>query len=269
MLSMKSMEFHLWVWKLCGVWHRPGQPHSYLVYSILLNLFFFFLFPFFIALKFVWANNMHEIVEILLILPTSMVGLKCVLIVRNRFKLLQLFELLDQMDGMVQNDEERQHIRDAGNGSRILVVALSCEYYFSIFSFFFVALWTEGRVLMWASWFPFDYENVTAAYYAIMAFQFVSSLWVGFASASMDVYGLALYRLLRAHLCVLGRQLSHLGKYPVDANCKSATRRNIKCERELFKCIDYHNLCIRYGNRIIVYILKLKMFLLQFFRSAE
>lgn len=244
------MKFHLWVWKMCGVWHPPddGQPshrYWYLVYSIVLNAIFFFLFPFFIAVQLIWANSMREFVEIVLILPTTMVGLKSLLIIRNQSKLLRVFELLDRMDGMLKFEDEKQVIRDAVSGSRILVAALSCEYYVSIVAFFVVAVMMEGRVLMWASWYPLlDYRNVSAIYYSLMAYQLVGSLCVGFTSASMDVYGLALYRLLRAHLNVLGSQLSQLGNGAMDKRV-SVTKKHIICERELFRCIEYHSLCIR------------------------
>lgn len=244
---MTSMEYHLWVWKVCGVWHRPDQPHWYLVYAIALNFIFFFYFPFTTAIQILWATNMNEFMDILLILPTLMVGLKSMLIVRNQAKLLRLFDLLNRMDGMLENDAQKQVIQESIDGSRIIVAALSCEYYFSIVLFFVVPMTMKEPVLMWSSWLPFDYRHVASRYYSLMVYQLVGSLLIGFTSSSMDVYGLALYRLLRAHLQVLGNKTSQLGKSPMENDSESEKmRKTIASERQLFRCIDYHNLCIRY-----------------------
>lgn len=246
---MTSLEFHLWVWKVCGLWHLPGQPRWYLVYSIVFNFVFFFLFPGCIAVQLLWAKNLVEFVEILMILPTLMVGSKSSLIVRNRKKLQRLFDLLEQMDGMLKNNEQKRVIQKAIIGSRILVAGLSFEYYFSIICFFVVSL--MNRVQIWSSWYPWDSTYGAPAFYPLLTYQFIGSMLCGFKAASIDVYALALYRLLGAHLDVLGIQLSQLGKDPVDEGNLSLTKRQLLRERELFKCLDYHKLC---SNKVQLFL---------------
>lgn len=55
----------------------------------------------------------------------------------------------------------------------------------------------------------------------------------------MDVYGLALYKLLGAHVDILGLKLNVLGKEHVEGE------KSKDWELELVKCIDYHNMCIK------------------------
>lgn len=244
MNSFKAMDFHLWVWKVCGVWHEPGQPRWYFAYSIFINVVFFYIFPFCIAMELFFTDTMKELIDIILFLPTSLVALKSALIVINRSKLRRLFGLLAEMDKMVQNEEQLELIRKAFKVSKRLVVFFSSEFYVSIAAHFAVAVMTEGRVMMWASWYPVDYKNIKVLYVGLLGYQLICTLFCAYLTASMDVYGLALYRLLGAHLDILGIQLSQLGRSP-DGKALLKKNRKIRCEEDLKKCIVYHNLCIR------------------------
>lgn len=235
---MKAMDFHVLAWKVCGVWHRPGQPRWYIWYAVLTNLMCYILFPFFIAAQLFFTDTVRELMDILLFLPTSLVGLKSALIVLNQPKLLRLFGLLHEMDRMVQTDEQREQIRKALRVSRRLIVFLSTEFYVSIAAHFALPLMSEGPVLMWSAWYPLDYKNVAAIYYALMVYQLLATVMCAYLLSSLDVYGLALYRVLSAHLDILGSQLRQLGR--------NGNERPVDCERALRKCIVYHNLCIKY-----------------------
>lgn len=251
---MRALRYHFFVWKVCGLWPDYSSHHRglYFYYSISIIMVFYVAFPMFIAIELIHANGISELTDILLILPTTLVGIKGALIWRNTPKLRRLFGLLERMDAAIRNDVQRQRIKRELLGCRRLVVFFSCEFYVSVLSHFAVALLADGRQLMWRSWYPLDYGHVDGYYYGILGYQLVASIMCAFMTSSMDVYGLALYKLLGAHVDNVGEQLSVLGNQrPTGNDTKLSWQQS--CEEDLQHCIRYHQLCIRYEVISIIY----------------
>lgn len=247
MLSMRALRYHFFVWKVCGLWPDHPSPHRgwYFYYSIVITLLFFVAFPLFIGIELLHANSMRELTDILLILPTTLVGIKGALIWYNTAKLRRLFGLLERMDAAIRSDVHRQRLERELLGCQRLVVFFSGEFAVSVLSHFAVALLANGRQLMWRSWYPVDYAHVDGYYYTLMGYQLVASIMCAFMTSSMDVYGLALYKLLGAHVDILGVQLSELGvRRPVAGNAGKLLWQQ-SCEADLRHCLEYHQLCIR------------------------
>lgn len=255
MLSMRALSYHFFVWKVCGLWpdHPRPQRGLYFYYSISIIILFYVAFPLFIAIELLHANGISDLTDILLILPTTFVGIKGALIWRNTPKLRRLFALLGRMDASIRNEAQRQRIERELLGCRRLVVFFSSEFYVSVLSHFTVALLADGRQLMWPSYYPLDYVHVNGYYYGLLGYQLVSSIMCAFMTSSMDVYGLALYKLLGAHVDILGEQLGELGDQRSTGNYTKLSYQQ-SCEADLRHCITYHQLCIRYKLNIIIYL---------------
>lgn len=250
---MKAMNFHRLAWKICGLWYGTNPSYWYIAYATCMATAFYIVFPLFIAFQLFFANSLKEIIEILLILPTAMVGIKAILIHINRRKLLCVFDVLEQMDKFViKSSAHCAIVHEQLKGSRLLVFLLSAEYYTSVLSQFCLAVMAHERLFMWAmpSWHPFDYQHNAWIYYALLSYQMLASSFIAFTSSSMDVYGLALYKVLGAHVDILGLKLKNLGKPRLaqdkgDGLAASILLDKQSSERDLYECIDYHNLCIR------------------------
>lgn len=248
------MGFHLRAWKICGLWHKADDPKWYFVYASIVWGLCFLIFPCFIALQLFFAESLSEFIEILLILPTSMVAIKGVLIIINHSRLLTVFDLMDKMDDAVQLDEHRAIVQTEINGSQFLLYLLSGEYVSSMLANLLIALLSTDRALLFAMprFWPFDYKNNDSLYYFVIGYQLIACSVIAFTSLSMDVYGLALYKILGAHVDVLGNKIAMIGHR--SRNIEHNGRRRwlsepewMKlCEQDLYDCIDYHNLCIRF-----------------------
>lgn len=281
MLSMLSMRYHQQVWFYCGLWHVPGQPAWYIWYTWFLTIFVYFLFPLLITIQLFYTTNIEEFTDILLIWPTAAFGIKAALIALNRTKIQRLFAILEQMDEFVRLDQHRAIVMHQNRESHRLVWFFSVEYYVSITTHLFVALLTAGPVLMWPAWFPLNYVDNYVVYLLFNIYLYMSSLLNGYVFTSLDVYGVALYKLLGAHLDILCEQLAALGHNPNDEGVNRQTavtgkkgfdrakwataaaqratlqRRNVF---ELHQCIQYHTLCSSFAE-LLNSIISLQYFL--------
>lgn len=277
---MLSMQYHQQVWFYCGLWHTPGQPVWYISYTWFLTVFVYFLFPLLITIQLFYTNTIKEFTDILLIWPTAAFGIKAALIAVNRRKIERLFVILQKMDEFVRLDSHRRIVLLQNRESRRLVWFFSVEYYVSITTHLFVALLSSGPVLMWPAWLPLDYEHNYAVYFLFNIYMYLSSLLNGYVFTSLDVYGVALYKLLGAHLDILSEQLSDLGHNGADEIHQADTtashkrpqrvseeavpparrhwqRRN---EHKLHACVRYHMLCSSFAE-LLNSIISLQYFL--------
>lgn len=278
MLSMLSMQYHQQVWFYCGLWHTSGQPVWYISYTWFLAVFVYFLFPLLITIQLFYTNTIEEFTDILLIWPTAAFGIKAALIAVNRRKIEQLFVILHKMDEFVRLDAHRRIVLQQNSESHRLVLFFSVEYYVSITTHLFVALLSTGPVLMWPAWLPLDYEHNYVVYFLFNIYMYLSSLLNGYVFTSLDVYGVALYKLLGAHLDILSEQLAALGhngndeilradstgpqrKHRASSHAVPARthwqRRN---EHKLHACVRYHKLCSCFAE-LLNSIISLQYFL--------
>lgn len=255
MLSRQVMNFHLRAWKICGLWHQNDDSRLYVVYASIVWGSCFLIFPCVIALQLFFAESLSEFIEILLILPTSMVAIKGVLVIMNHSKLLTLFDLMDKMDAAVKLNEHRAIVQTQINGSRFLLYLLSGEYTCSMIANLLIVFLSTNRALLFAMprFWPFDYKNNDSSYYFVIGYQLIACSVIAFTSSSMDVYGLALYKILGAHVDVLGNKIAMVGHgaRSIDRNGRRRWLSEMEwmklCEQDLYDCVDYHNLCIRFA----------------------
>lgn len=247
--SLEVMSFHLRAWKICGLWPNVDDSRPYTAYTFLLWTSCFIVFPLLIAMQLIFAATLKEFIEIALILPTAMVGVKGALIIINRKKLLALFALMRRLDSVVTLDEHKATVQEQIRGSRFLLLLLSGEYIISMAANILVPLLSTERVLMFGlpRFDPIDYKNSAVGFWFIIGYQAIACSMIAFTSVSMDVYGLALFKIVGAHIDVLGDKLERIGRTAEPVN--KVWNRDDKWQRfnemELNNCIEYHNLCIR------------------------
>lgn len=234
------MDYHVMVWKVCGLWTLPGNPLWYRVYCIALYTIFYVLYPLCIGLALMFTENVNEMIDILLILPTACAGVKGCFVIAKRRELRKLFVLMDRMDEMVKKCEYVDLIEKALGESLTLVKVLSLFYYSTCVSSFIVPILVEERRLIWPSYYFVDYTNNVGAYYFFLFFQWFSSFLVSFIYSSLDLYAAALYKMLGAHIDILGMRLRAIGR--LEGGPKKCVKR---IEMNLKECAVYHTMCIQ------------------------
>lgn len=244
MLSLKAMRYHIMVWKVCGLWTLPGDPLWYRIYSTVLYIIFYVLYPLCIALQILFVDNFGEMIDILLILPTACAGMKGYFVILKRCEVRNLFVLIDRMDMIVRKEEHRQMIEKEIVESMLLVKVLSVFYYSTVVSSFMVAFLDEERRFMWQSYYPFDYQHNLGIYYFFLIFQLVASFLVSFIYSSLDLYGSALYKVLGAHIDILGKKFKTLGRQEEGLDLPKHKLDEL-IKEDVKECVIYHSLCIQ------------------------
>lgn len=243
MASLNVMRYHVMVWKVCGLWKLPGDPLWYRAYCTVLYTIFYVLYPLCIALQLMFTNSFDEMIDILLILPTACAGMKGCFVIAKRSELRQLFVLMEQMDDFVKDPEHQQMVEMQIRESMTLVKVLSVFYYSTVVSSFMVAFLAEERRFMWQSYYPFDYQHNLGIYYFFLLFQCVASFLVSFIYSSLDLYGSALYKVLGAHIDILGLKFKVLGK--AKSTWNNALDHQKQIHMDVKECAIYHTMCIQ------------------------
>lgn len=241
--SMEVMQFHLRAWKLCGMWPRKPSSRPCTIPTLFLWTICFVVFPLLIAMQLYFAATLNEFIEIALVLPTAMVGIKAAMIMINRKRFLMLFDLMHRLDIFNISQPEHQHIvSEQIRGSRFLLTLLSGEYIVSMAAQCLAPIISADRILMFGlpRFDPFNYRQSLTAYFFVITYQFVACSTIAFVSLSMDLYGLALFKMLGAHIDVLTDKFRRVGKI----KCGKAEAHRL-AENELRQCVLYHNLCNR------------------------
>lgn len=253
--SQKLMNHHFISWKVVGLWPSTNERSQlYTAYSALITALFYIIFPLSMFLKLFFSNDIFEIVDIILFLPTAMAGLKAYLIVRKRSDILDLFEMMGKLDKQIDdghNEFGRHTIHRRIRQSQRIIYTLACLYYTSTLCDYLSALMNSERILVWVSWYPFDPTARLEVYHGLLIYQFVATFYLATIIQSIDVFGGSIYCILGGHLEVLGARMEALGRRRQDIVRKWPPQRQSvqdqlkECESMLSDCIDVHHLCVR------------------------
>lgn len=252
MLSLNLIQYHIFTWKLCGIWHWANEPKWYTVLSWLSLIFCAIIFPGTMLIQLFCIRQVYEIVEILTILPTALAGLKLCLMVRDREMIQALFDMLSKLDEQLQSTE---HIRDGIFGHKLFPIKLRIFYLATATSYCIIPHLSRERILVWNSWWPFDYANSTMLYYALNLFQTVSTYYIATILSSTDIFAGCVYNILAGHLEILAARMSTIGwqkpgrTFMVKnvSHYETFSLWQRQCESELRDCIALHFDCIRYA----------------------
>lgn len=243
MISMNVMNYHLKVWKVCGIWTHPDQPRWYPLYAFLLFGIVFGIFPMCIVLNLIWVTSLNQVIETLLICSTCVLAaFKGICVLAKKSDLLELFKIVHKMDDFLKTEEQRDIVRYAVKQSMSLVYLLSGCYYGGCNAALLLTLITPNWILLWPSWYPFlTYESGDRIFFVLLVYQYICSHFMAFMDTACDVYGSALNKVLGAHLDALGLRLKNLG---VAGDQFGVDRK--QWELELNDCVEYYGMCIKY-----------------------
>lgn len=273
--EMKPLDYHISAWKLCGIWKWPDQPHWYFKYSFCYCLLIYVAFPFFMSMNLVYAVDIYAMIETLCFLPTGLVGIKLWLLISNKSHIIRILALSKRMERKIKNFQEIEKIRQCDQESRRCVRSLMILYISASITSYFDVQIAGNKKLMWAMWLPYNFENSNVLYQIVIAVQLMISMLECVIHSSLDSFGATMYKLLGAHLDILGQRLQDLakpktniiGNKPIVTEMKQARdawlRRN---EFELRDCILVHQQCLAFSRSMNIAMSN--VFLVQFAMSG-
>lgn len=272
---MKPLNYHISAWKLCGIWKWPDQPHWYSKYSFCYCAFIYVAFPFFMSMNLIYAVDIYAIIETLCFLPTGLVGIKLWLLISNKLHIIRILALSKRMERNIKNVRQLETINQCDQESRRCVRSLMLLYVSASITSYFDVQIAGNKKLMWAMWLPYDFENSNVLYQIALAVQLIISMLECVIHSSLDSFGATMYKLLGAHIDILGQRLQDLaqpetevignkhalieGKQEKDA----WLRRN---ELELRDCILVHQQCLAFSRSMNIAMSD--VFLVQFAMSG-
>lgn len=251
--SMDTMTYHIWVWKIVGIWPPSSTSTSartaflYRMYSILIFGFFYVLFSISLLLHLFFVYNLSGVVDTLMVSSTVLLAtLKGICIRAKLSKLRQMFDIINRLDDFVITDEQRELIHLSTKHSRRLVIMLSCCYYCGVNTGLVLSLVGSEINLMWPAWYPgIPWQDDLKWFWIVLLYQYVASLCAAFMDSSADVYGTALNNLLCAHLESLSLRLKNIGNKGDSVNDHIDIHLTKKWDIEFKECVKYYSSCIR------------------------
>lgn len=249
------MNHHITSWKLVGLWQWDHHPRFYKLYILIVSILFYILFPFLMAVQLFYIEDLSELMDIIMILPTVLGGLKGLLIVQKRHMILEVFDILRQLDDQLTTDRYRDLVASAIKRSRRIIRTLIVWYFTTVISGYISPLLKPEMELMWVSWFPFDTSARRDVYHLVLLYQFIATLYMATIIQSTDVFGGSIYCIVGAHLDVLGERITALGarsefsKLSYDEHRRKYRKKQWmlmkRSESQLNDCIKTHLLCIK------------------------
>lgn len=256
MYSQTFINYHIFTWKLCGIWHWPLEPKWYTVYSYLNMFIFHTLFVITLIVKLFNIDNVLGIIEILQILPSALAGLKCAILCYDKKLLLDMFQALRELDDQRRSAD---HHRMGIYGHRYFPLTIRIAYLMSCAWRSSIPILTDECILVWNSSWPFDYANSAAVYYAILFYQMVATYFLTLVATSTDIFSGTIYGMVAGHLRIVAKRMAAIGwqgrtkKWTTNDKVtgrKCANNAKIlwqrQCEAELQECLSYHLKCLKF-----------------------
>lgn len=201
------------------------------------------------ATKLFFSNNIHEIVDILLFLPNALAALKAMLVIGRRQPILDLFDMLRKLELLqITNDKFAHSLQLGIRQSQLFIYLICAVYYTSCLCDYVAAVTNADRILLWASWFPFDPTATLSAYHMVLVYQTVSTIYLASIHQTIDSFGGSVYCLLGGQLDVLGQRMTAIGNRNTPRSSKewkTANEQKKDYARLLKDCLDTHHLCVK------------------------
>lgn len=242
---------------MVGLWQWQSQPRLYHAYTMFVTALFYILFPFLIAVKLFFTDDISEIIAVFKYGPTLLSGIKLIIIIQKRDMILEILDILQQLDERNNTaDVYRRRFEKAIKKVRNIIKMLIVVYYTSTICDYLLPLLNTERALMIVSWLPFDPTARRDVYHLVMLYQLIGTLLTATIMQSTDVFGASIYCIVGAHLNILGERIKALGKYSkifkfsTTYRQKCGKQREIdeqlkKSELQLNDCIETYSMCIR------------------------
>lgn len=261
--SIKPLKLHVQLWKMFGIWHWPGQPLKYTIYSVCLITIIGIIYPFFFIMRLIYAKDLNDIIEAFSFLPTSLIGVRLWVLLRKKTSILRILKLSKQMVQQVAMGDEQAVNNQSDRLCYNLLRAVLIIYNSTTVLFYVDGLIADYPKLLCAIWFPYEFKDRNVLYHLTIFGQFLIGVFLGSTLATLDTFGATMYQFLQGHLHILGMRLQALGKIntqqPMGRIRKKKPLAIFEVERnaclsqnhmDLKKCVLYHLICNEFVNEI-------------------
>lgn len=258
--SLNPFKYHELIWKIGGMWPWPGQPRWYYHYCVIFGISLYGIFPVIMLINLFTANGIYELIETIYFLPTACLGVKIVLLLKNRSYIVQVLDLSDRMHSQITDEKYKMIIRKSEREVHTLTRLLSSTFLFASVVTYIDAQAANYDKMMWSLRLPFSINDSKILYQIILNFEMAMTLCACVILASLDCFGPTIYKLLGAHLDIIGQRLLVLGNenqsYVMESGEKKHPHRLTKektewfrqNEAELIMCVQSHYDCIELCN---------------------
>ncbi|CAD7085723.1 unnamed protein product [Hermetia illucens] len=230
--------------KYLGLYPADDAGIFYYIYSIFLNTSVTLFYPLSMLIDlFLSANIRHLFGNLSVCFAEMMASMKSVNIYINRKQFRRMNELLGRLDERFQavgDHDEEVYLRRIVKVAYRILIAYFTPFSMAALTCMLPAVFSKTRRLVYAAWFPFDWQNNDRTYIIISTYQ-VLGIWVTIYQNIMnDTYpGLYLW-VLKGHFRALNIRVSKLGYDP-----KKSSEENYQ---ELLRCIWDHRTILEYRD---------------------
>ncbi|XP_061397304.1 odorant receptor 2a-like, partial [Musca vetustissima] len=252
--STSNHKIHTWqafrnhwiLWKFCGIlppkrdsrWLKP-----YLVYGIILNVTTALLFPLTLIVDLIFSQNLTELCENLYVTITAVIcGLKFVNVFTVRHKLLEVRWILERLDVRANSPQQRQELQRGIDTTRKWFMAFLRFYTCAVITSQLVVYLSKERVLMYPSWFPWDWKASKRNFLFAHCYQVYAVSVCTVENLGSDTYPQAYIVVLIAHIRALALRIKSLGESTAAAASKSRQLSNDELYQELVNCVRDHQI---------------------------
>lgn len=259
--SLNPFKYHELIWKIGGMWPWPDQPRWYYHYCVIFGISLYGIFPVIMLINLFTANDIYQLIETIYFLPTACLGVKIVLLLKNRTYIEQVLNLSDRMHSQIIDEKYKIIIRKSEREVHWLTRMLSSTFLFASVVTYIDAQTANYDKMMWSLRLPFSINDSKILYQIILNFEMAMTLCACVILASLDCFGPTIYKLLGAHLDIIGQRLLVLGNEnpPNAIRCSKNKEPELKRlqeqrewlgqnEVELVNCVQSHYDCIELCN---------------------
>lgn len=234
-----AFENHWILWKCCGL--KPPKRDSkwfkpYIVYAVLLNVTTTVFFPVTLIVDLILSQNLSELCENLYVTITDVIcNLKFINVFMVRHKLLEVRSILDRLDVRANSNEQKRELLLGIKTAKKWFIAFSRFYACAVLTSQLVVYLSKERVLMYPSWFPWDWKASKRNFLFAHCYQVYAVSVQTVQNLGNDTYPQAYVVILIAHIRALGLRIKSLG-VPLSARKLSEDELFM----ELIKCVKDH-----------------------------
>lgn len=244
------------------MWPWRGQPRWYYLYCAIFGVSLYGVFPVIMLINLFTAKDIYQLIETIYFLPTACLGVKIVLLLKNRSYIEQVLNLTERMHSQIMDEKYKIIIRKSEREVHLLTRLLSSTFLFASVVTYIDAQTANYDKMMWSLRLPFRINDSKILYQIILNFEMAMTLCACVILASLDCFGPTIYKLLGAHLDIIGQRLLVLGnENRPDAMNSTENKQRLpektewlrQNEAELIKCVQSHYDCIElcdYANII-------------------
>lgn len=227
--TQSVLDFSYRVWRHVGFWQLYNSagptPRGYVLYSALVHVLLYGVFFGSTAVVIFTAHTVSGRIDSAIIaMPILLGSIKSLLVWRQRDRLAELYALGAEIDAYVRTEGHRRLVAEHARDSIRMTRALIMFFAVSTTAHGVITLLDEGRELIWPAWFPVDWRTPARGplvYDVLIGYQVFTCYVLGYMLASIDGLAPGLYKVLDAHVQVLGQQLEVGGMHFSKPNNKS------------------------------------------------